>query len=194
MKWAQSADGFIDAKRSESAAGKPLQISNPDSKKLLHQWRSEEQAIMVGTNTALLDNPQLTVREVKGINPLRITIDKWLRIPKEYHLFDKSTPTLVFTATEAVSSSNLEYMKIDFEKAIVPQILKELRNRNINSLLVEGGEQLLNSFISADMWDEARIFVSEKKIKKGVNAPHIKMDPVNKKSINEDILLTYINH
>ena len=193
LKWAQSTDGFIDAKRSAYTSGKALQISNNDSKKLLHQWRSEEQAIMVGTNTALLDNPQLTVREVKGNNPLRITIDKTLRIPKEYHLFDTTTPTLVFTGAEAISSTNLEYIQIDFEQAILPLILNELKNRTINSLLVEGGEQLLNSFIDSNLWDEARVFISDKKIEEGVNAPVLKKNPTGKETIGDTILLTYIN-
>jgi diaminohydroxyphosphoribosylaminopyrimidine deaminase/5-amino-6-(5-phosphoribosylamino)uracil reductase len=193
LKWAQSIDGFIDADRNESSPGKPMQISNSDSRKLLHQWRSEEQAIMVGTNTALLDNPHLTVREVSGKNPLRITIDKWLRIPKEYHLFDKTTPTLIFTSADEISSANLEYIKIDFEQPVIGQLLNELANRNIQSLLVEGGEQLLNSFIESNLWDEARVFISDKKIEKGVNAPILRLEPISKENINDNKLLTYKN-
>jgi diaminohydroxyphosphoribosylaminopyrimidine deaminase/5-amino-6-(5-phosphoribosylamino)uracil reductase len=193
LKWAQTTDGYIDNKRTPDNIGTALQISNSYSRKLLHKWRSEEQAIMIGTNTALLDNPRLTVREVSGKNPLRITIDKWLRIPKDYHLFDKSTPTLVFTATEETSVTNLEYVKIDFEKELVAQILNELYNRNINSLLIEGGEQLLNSFINIDLWDEARVFISDKKIEKGVNAPILKVDRTSKENINGDTLIIYEN-
>ncbi|MCX6296976.1 MAG: bifunctional diaminohydroxyphosphoribosylaminopyrimidine deaminase/5-amino-6-(5-phosphoribosylamino)uracil reductase RibD, partial [Bacteroidetes bacterium] len=178
LKWAQTADGFIDAKRNEENTTKPIQISNSDSKKLLHLWRSQEQAIIIGTNTALLDNPQLTVREVKGNNPLRITIDKWLRIPKHFNLFDKSTPTLIFTSVNESSHENLEYVKIDFEKAIIPQVMEELYKRNIQSLLVEGGELLLNSFIDSNLWDAARVFISDKELGKGVNAPILKENPV----------------
>jgi len=192
LKWAQSADGFIDAERTDPNQ-MPLQISNPDCKKLLHHWRSEEQSILLGTNTALVDNPQLTVRGTTGANPLRITIDKDLRIPKEYKLLDKTTPTLVFTAAETISSTNLEYVKINFEKAIIPQILDELYKRNICSVLVEGGEQLLNSFINMNLWDEARVFIAEKKIEKGVNAPVLKSDPIRKENIDGDLLMTYRN-
>ena len=168
LKWAQTADGFIDAKRNEENTSKPVQISNSDSKKLLHLWRSQEQAIIIGTNTALLDNPQLTVREVKGKNPLRITIDKWLRIPKQFNLFDKSTPTLIFTSVNAIAK------------------------RNIQSLLVEGGELLLNSFIDAGLWDAARVFISDKKLGKGVNAPVLNQKPVIKENISGDKLLFYL--
>lgn len=193
LKWAQTTDGFIDVKRHEESTNKPIQISNSDSKKLLHLWRSQEQAIMIGTNTALLDNPQLTVREVKGKNPLRITIDKWLRIPKHFYLFDHTTPTLVFTASDEPAQINLDFVKIDFEQPIIPQVLNELYKRNIQSLIVEGGEYILNSFIDANLWDSARVFISEKKLEKGVHAPVLKQEPVVKENISGDKLLFYVN-
>lgn len=191
LKWAQTSNGFIDIKRNEENPGKALQISGSESRKLLHQWRSQEQAIMVGSNTALLDNPQLTVREWEGKNPLRITIDKWLRIPKHFHIFDKTTPTLIFTALDEPSVNNLIFVKIDFEKPIIPQILQELYNRSIQSLIVEGGEQLLNSFINEDLWDEARVFISDNKIKNGVSAPVLLSDPIKKEIIGQDRLSTF---
>ena len=191
LKWAQTANGFIDTKRLMENKGKALQVSNTASRKLVHLWRSQEQAIMVGTNTALLDNPELTVRDIKGKNPLRITIDKQLKIPKHYHLFDKSTPTLIFTAKDLPSEPNLEYVKIDFEKEVVPQLLAELYKRNIRSLLVEGGEQLLNSFIKSELWDEAKVFVSEKKIEAGVHAPVLRHNPISSEDISGDCLLVY---
>lgn len=192
LKWAQTADGFIDAKRNEENTSKPIQISNSDSKKLLHLWRSQEQAIIIGTNTALLDNPQLTVREVKGKNPLRITIDKWLRIPKQFNLFDKSTPTLIFTSMNEPAQTNLEFVKIDFEKPIIPQVLDELYKRNIQSLMVEGGELLLKSFIDEGLWDSARVFISDKELGKGVAAPVMNQKPVIKENISGDKLLFYL--
>ena len=193
LKWAQTADGFIDVKRHEESTSKPVQISNSDSKKLLHLWRSQEQAIMIGTNTALLDNPQLTVREVQGKNPLRITIDKWLRIPKHFHLFDKSTPTLIFTSVKEANAENVEYRQIDFEKPVIPQIMQELYARNIHSVMVEGGEHLLNSFIDSGLWDSARVFISEKTIGKGVPAPVMHLKPSVKENISGDKLLFYQN-
>ncbi len=191
LKWAQTKNGFIDNKRTEDTIGKALQITNLESKKLVHKWRSEEQAIMVGTNTALLDNPQLTVREVNGKNPLRITIDKWLRIPKSYHLFDKSTPTLVFTAVDTPSVNNLEFVKIDFDNDVIMQISNELYKRNIQSLIVEGGELLLKSFIESNCWDEARVFISDITIGRGVNAPILNGNPVSKENIKDDKLWIY---
>ena len=193
LKWAQTMDGFIDAKRTEDINEKALQITNSDSKKLLHKWRSEEQAIMVGTNTALLDNPKLTVRDVEGRNPVRITIDKWLRIPKHFHLFDKSSPTLVFTAVDHPSETNLEFITINYNLPLLPQLMNELWKRNIQSVLVEGGEKLLNSFIDGNCWDEARVFISEQIIHKGVNAPVLTINPVDSKNINGDKLLFYVN-
>ncbi len=193
LKWAQTKDGFIDNKRAGNNIGTALQITNSDSRKRLHHWRSEEQAIIVGTNTALLDNPHLTVREVTGNNPLRITIDKWLRIPKSYHLFDKSTPTLVFTAVDTPSVNNLEFVKIEFDKDVIGQISNELYTRNIQSLIVEGGALLLNNFIDINIWDEARVFISDKTIAKGVSAPVINVNPVSKENISGDELLIYAN-
>ena len=191
LKWAQTKNGFIDNKRTEDNIGNALQITNRESKILVHKWRSEEQAIMVGTNTTLLDNPQLTVREVNGKNPLRITIDKWLRIPKSYHLFDKSTPTLVFTAVDMPSENNLEYVKIDFDQDVIMQISNELYKRNIQSLIVEGGELLLKSFIESNCWDEARVFISDITIGRGVNAPILNGNPVSKENIKDDKLWIY---
>src|SRR4051812_13548937 len=133
LKWAQTKDGYLDYKREINDKKKALQISNEASQKLVHQWRSEEQAIILGTHTALLDNPQLTVRMISGKNPLRIAIDRTLRIPKEYHLLDKSTPTLILSEKEMESEINLEYVQVDFNIPIVPQLLHELYKRNIRS-------------------------------------------------------------
>lgn len=190
LKWAQSADGFIDAERSSPSQG-PAQISNAESKKLLHKWRSEEQAILVGTNTALLDNPMLTVREWEGRNPLRLVTDKWLRIPKHYHLLDKSTPTVVYTGSSTESTVNLEYVRINFDAGIVNHILTDLYTRGIQSLMVEGGEKLLTRFIEQNLWDEARVFVSHKKLGKGVAAPVLMAAPASTENIAGDRLLRF---
>lgn len=192
LKWAQTADGFIDAERTEEGQ-KPLQISSERSKALSHQWRSEEQAIMVGKNTALLDNPQLTVRNVKGKNPLRIVTDKNLNIPEGYYLLDGTVPTLVFTSIAKQSQPNLEFIRINFDERILPQILNELYSRNIQSLIVEGGYNVLKSFISENCWDEARVFISEQQIHSGVNAPEINGKIISKEQIEKDTLLIYEN-
>ena len=122
LKWAQTADYFIDTKRNIYNPKKAILISNQQDKILTHRLRSQTEAIMVGTNTALLDNPYLTTRAVKGKNPLRIAIDRDLKIPKQFHLLDKSTPTIIFTAGNAPSKHNLEFLKINFNKNILPQI------------------------------------------------------------------------
>jgi len=192
LKWAQTADGFIDAERTDENQ-KPLQITNKKSNELSHQWRSEEQAIMVGKNTALLDNPKLTTRNVSGKNPLRIVTDKNLNIPPNYYLLDKSTPTIVFTSIDKQSEENLTYIKIDFDKAIIPQVLDVLYQKNIQSLIVEGGYNVLKSFITENCWDEARVFISDKKINSGVNAPQILEKPTSKEQIDNDTLLVYYN-
>lgn len=194
LKWAQTADGFTDLLRDENDHEKALQITNSASDRLSHQWRSEEQAIMVGKRTALLDNPRLTVRNVEGKNPLRVVTDKNLSLPAHYYLLDKSTPTLVFSSAGHESAPNLEYVKIDFDKKIIPQMLEVLYRKNIRSLIVEGGTQILNSFISAGMWDEARVFIAQKNTGEGVNAPLLDAKPAGQKDIEGDQLLIYRNN
>ncbi|MBI4947310.1 MAG: bifunctional diaminohydroxyphosphoribosylaminopyrimidine deaminase/5-amino-6-(5-phosphoribosylamino)uracil reductase RibD [Bacteroidetes bacterium] len=174
LKWAQTADGYIGIKNEK------LKISTEKENKLVHQWRSEEQGIMVGTNTALVDNPRLTVRKVKGKDPLRIVIDKNLKIPSSFHLLDGSVRTIVFTAKRKSSKQNLDYVIFDFKKNILTQILHELYCRQIQSLIVEGGSKLLNSFLKKNLWDEARVFTAKKNLfkisgeKSGVEAPKLK--------------------
>ena len=193
LKWAQTMDGFIDVKRNKQDIGKPLQISNERSRKLSHKWRSEEQAIMVGTNTALLDNPRLTTRKIAGKNPLRIVIDKELNIPSIYHLFDGSTPTVIFTGVRKKSKNNLEYVTINFNKNISKQILSELYKRKTQSVIIEGGTKLLSSFIEINLWDEARVFVSNKKLKAGIKAPDIKAKGTSTENVDSDKLFIYKN-
>ncbi len=193
LKWAETADGFIDAKRSFGDTKKAMQISGQESKVLTHKLRSQVQAIMVGTNTALLDNPHLTTREVKGKNPLRIVIDRDLKIPRHFNLLDQSVPTIIFTAKKTNSKNNLEFIKINFRKNILPQILKRLYKREIQSVMVEGGTRLLNSFIENDLWDEILIFQANKEIKDGVRAPLLNLRPTKVEKIGSDKLYTYIH-
>jgi len=200
LKWAQTMDGFIAQQppsNSPARAGGELlhtrpptlfgeraeaqnsnRISNELSHTLVHKWRSEEQAIMVGTNTAHIDNPQLDVREWSGKDPLRIVLDKTLRLSKGLYLFDRSIPTIVFTSCKIKSEKNLEYVNIDFKKNIIPQILEELYRREIQSIIIEGGTQLLHSFIKNEMWDEMRIFIGNKKFGNGINAPELPVPPI----------------
>ena len=194
LKWAQTKDNFFGIINLKS------QISNLKSQQLVHQWRSEEQAIMVGTNTALIDNPKLTVRKVKGNNPIRVVIDKNLKIPSSFHLLDGSVPTIIFTAKKKTSKKNIEFVKIDFKKNILKQITDELYDRKIQSLIVEGGTKLLNSFLEKNLWDEARVFTSTKTLSEitcekegGVEAPKMKSKSIMREKIGNDILEFYCN-
>ena len=169
LKWAESADGFIDLNRTE---GSPYIFSSPLSGMLTHKRRSEHSAILVGKRTALLDNPSLTTRNWFGKNPVRLVIDKDLTLPKSLALFNGEVETIVFTRKNETSSlPQTTYVTLDFEQAILPQIMEELYNRKLQSLMVEGGSILLQSFIDAGLWDEAYIEKSDALLKEGVKAP-----------------------
>lgn len=189
LKWAQTLNGLLCS----SSAEDDKQISNSYSKKLVHKWRSEEAAIMVGTNTAFNDNPHLTVREWTGKNPVRVVIDKTLRLPSHLHLFDQSVPTLVFTEKEEQNKEHLEYEKIDFSTDTIASVLNILHQRNIQSVIIEGGSSLLKSFIDKRLWDEARISTGNKTFAKGVAAPFIDGKITSRDSIKDDTLLVYQN-
>jgi diaminohydroxyphosphoribosylaminopyrimidine deaminase/5-amino-6-(5-phosphoribosylamino)uracil reductase len=194
LKWAQTTDGYIDIIRNEDGQEKALKITNEASLKLSHTWRSQEQAIIVGKRTAVFDNPQLTVRNIEGKNPLRIAIDRNLTIPKNYFLLDGTTPTLIFTSSDSKQETNLEYIHLNFDEELLPQILHVLHEKNIQSLIVEGGTKLINTFIHHGIWDEARVFISSKRIDTGVNAPVLELKPEEKQDIDGDILLLYKNN
>lgn len=171
LKWAQSADGFIDRLRT-SPEERPVTFSNNHTTMLVHRQRAGVQAIMVGKRTAWLDNPSLTVRHWPGESPLRVVIDRHLELPTTLHLFDGSVPTLVFTAcTEVPAIEGVEYVTIDYSQPTLPQMLAELYNRRIQSLLVEGGTTLLQSFIDANLWDEAHVETAPITLEEGVKAP-----------------------
>ena len=176
LKWAQTKDGFIDKKRTDRTE-EPLLISNAITKHLTHKMRSENQAILVGANTVLLDNPSLTVRDWSGKSPIRIAIDRLGRIPTNFHLFDGSIPTLVFTEKYQESIHNLEFVNVVYDEHVLKNILKIVFDHNINSVMVEGGASILNSFIEAGLWDEANIEISPILIGDGVKAPTINKLP-----------------
>ena len=153
LKWAQSADGFMDVERND---GEPVKLSSPLTQLIAHKRRAEHQAIIVGTQTARLDNPSLNVRDWCGPQPLRIVIDKDLTLPRHLHLFDGSQPTLVVTEKNETIAGAMT-LQVDFNQSILPQLMEELQRRNIQSLLVEGGSKLLQSFIDEGLWDEAYV-------------------------------------
>lgn len=191
LKWAQSRDGFLDTIRKAGTPIGPNWISNPVSQMLVHKWRSVEQAIMVGTNTIIYDNPRLNTRLWPGPSPLRVIVDRNGRIKKEARVFDGSVPTIVFTPKRFKNSENLEFIQIDIKNRDLKPILDHLYAREIQSLMVEGGEQLLQSFIQQNLWDEARIFKGEKDFKNGIKAPYLHATYKSFKKILDDSLVIY---
>lgn len=168
LKWAMTADNFI-ARNDFSSKW----ISNPQARQLAHQWRTEEQAIMIGTNTAIYDNPRLTARDYKGENPTRIIIDKHGRIPKDHHLFDGQAPTILYTEA-------------------LPEIMQDLYERNIVSVLVEGGAGLLNSLLNTGLFDEIRTIQNpEVFFQEGINAPAPQGFLVDEQVFSKNLFKTY---
>lgn len=189
LKWAQTADGFVARENFDSKW-----ISGEQSRKLVHKWRAEEDAIMVGTSTARYDNPSLTVRDWKGKNPLRIVLDKNLKLDPTLNLFDQSTHTVCYNLHNNEKAKNLEYVKL-FKENLLEDILDDLYDRNIQSLFIEGGAKLLQSFIDQGLWDEARVFTAEVEFEKGVVAPVISSTTEQSRStdIDTDRLIITIN-
>ena len=176
LKWAQSADGFIDLLRD---SGQAVKISSSISQVAVHKLRASNDAILVGRHTALLDNPALDIRHWAGRAPLRLVIDKYGTLPPDLKIFDGVLPTVVYTALEKDEKygKNVEQVVLDFNEPLLPQILFHLHGRKVGSLLVEGGATVLQSFIDASLWDEARVEVNPGlKLGNGVSAPELPKD------------------
>jgi diaminohydroxyphosphoribosylaminopyrimidine deaminase / 5-amino-6-(5-phosphoribosylamino)uracil reductase len=191
LKWAQTLDGFIDIVRVNGDPAGPNWISNDISRMIVHEWRSEEQAILVGTNTALLDNPKLNVREWPGKSPWRLVLDRTLRLPKTLHLFDNSYSTVVFNELIDRQEKETRYKRLDFSQDIIPQMMSWLYSQGVQSLLVEGGRQLLDAFIESGCWDESRVFTGRKNFGSGLTAPVITDIEPEKYVVREDVLKIY---
>ena len=191
LKWAQSSDGFIDHDRDE--LDERAIISSPQSHLLVHKWRSEESVIMVGTNTVIADNPQLTVRLIDGNNPVRVTFDRQMRIPSTAKILDASAPTIIFTQGAHYYTDRAEFVPIDFSKDPLRQALTILHERKFESVLVEGGSALINKFYEQNLWDESRVFIANKEIGKGVKAPEIRGKCISKELIGGDTLIINSN-
>ncbi len=166
LKWAQSADGFI-------APDEPKQVwlSSEASRRLVHQWRGEEQAILVGRNTVEIDNPELTVRLTSGKNPTRIVIDRSLSLSKGLKVFNDHASTIVYNQNKDAQDAHISYAQIDFSKNVLTQILSDLYQRQIQSVIIEGGAETLQHFVEEKLWDEARIFTSSFQLNSGKKAP-----------------------
>lgn len=191
LKWAESSDGYLaPRKKSREKEPQPFWISNRYSKQLVHQWRAEEQAILVGTNTVLEDNPKLNTRTWVGKSPLRVVLDRQLKIPLTNNVFDNSANTLVYTETDSDRrvQDGIEFQKIDFSQNVIEAICEDLHRRQVQSIIVEGGAQTLSSFIKAKAWDEARIFVGNSEFGDGLRAPAIAAKEIKRTHIANDTL------
>lgn len=191
LKWAATKDGFIAPEVQEQ--GKAFWISSPISKQQTHLWRSQEASILVGTNTVIKDNPKLDTREVYGKSPVRLSIDKDLKIPASYHLLQKDIPTVIFTYQQRDSSKNLTYFVLDSTQPIPQQILEYCYQNNLQSILIEGGTQLLQSFIDASLWDEARVFTGKSLLHKGIPQPKLNTIAYRQEKSGTDSLSYYKN-
>ncbi|WKK65037.1 bifunctional diaminohydroxyphosphoribosylaminopyrimidine deaminase/5-amino-6-(5-phosphoribosylamino)uracil reductase RibD [Lutimonas zeaxanthinifaciens] len=174
LKWAQSKDGFIFPHAENIEKGSPVWITNEFSRQKVHQWRTEEASILVGRKTVEQDNPQLSSRDFKGNQLYRIIIDAELRLKGNLNIFDGSCPTLVFNSRRNEIDNNIEFCKLDFKEGVIEQILKVLYDKDIQSLIVEGGSVTINSFLDGELWDEARVFEGSAIFHKGIKAPELK--------------------
>lgn len=193
LKWAESLDGFIAP--SEKSEQKPVWISNGFSRQLVHKWRSEEQAILVGTQTVIDDNPKLDVRDWAGKNPVRVVIDAKNRIPKDRHVFDNQVKTVIICSEKfSADQENLIFEVIDFKKNVAFGVLDVLYKHQIQSVIIEGGSKTLQTFIHADLWDEARVFKGNVVLGEGISAPKLQPQKIDRQTILEDELLIFSNH
>ena len=179
LKWAQSADKFLSP---ESKPDKvPVWLTNPLSRQLVHKWRSEEAAILVGSQTVLEDNPELTARDWNGNNPLRIVIDRQKRTASESAVYNDKAKTFVFAEASASNENFTEF------------VVAEMHRQQIQSVIVEGGRKTLQYFIDANLWDEARVFNSEIQLVRGTKAPDFNGIPMERTKILNDELLIFKN-
>jgi len=190
LKWAETQNGFIAPV--EKNKTEPFWISNDFSRQLVHKWRSEEQAILVGTNTILSDNPKLNLRDWAGENPIKIILDRELKIPESSYIYNSSDKT-IFISEKIKKSENIIFEKIDFKENRNQQILNVLYKHKIQSVIIEGGTKVLDSFIKDNLWDEARIFVSDSFLEKGLKAPDFDFSADSKIPLKNDFLYLFFN-
>lgn len=187
LKWAESGDGFIDK------SFKPTQIGNEVTKQLVHTLRSEEHAILVGTNTALTDNPGLTVREIEGRNPVRIVVDFDLKIPSSFKILNDEAPTLIFNSLQDFQQGNLTFIKI-LKENFISELLSKLHEHQIQSVIIEGGRFTLQQFIDRNIWDETIIIKNQNlNLDSGTKAPEFKAAPLKTETFRDNTVESYKN-
>ncbi len=185
LKWAQTADGFIAQSNYESKW-----ISHDLARQVVHKMRSEEDAVLVGNRTAAHDNPQLNVRDWSGRNPVRIVLDRFLRLSEKLHLFDGTQPTLLYNVLKHEEHKNLTLVRLD-EANFISNLIHDLYQRSIQSVIVEGGAQTLQLFICAGLWDEAHVFVSDRTFEKGISAPLLNGKLISTQPLDQDQRMVY---
>ncbi|MES2265879.1 MAG: bifunctional diaminohydroxyphosphoribosylaminopyrimidine deaminase/5-amino-6-(5-phosphoribosylamino)uracil reductase RibD [Bacteroidota bacterium] len=189
LKWAQTADGFF-----APLDGSQHWITGPESRKLVHQWRAQEDAILVGKNTVLADNPQLNVRYAEGRSPKRVVIDRRLELNKQLNVFDQSVETLIFNEGEFNVDGKNKYIALeDFNRYVPEYISYQLYLQDIQSVIIEGGAHTLNSFIDAGLWDEARIFTGASVLVNGIKAPRVTGTIISQQLVGADNLTIITN-
>ncbi|MDN5201791.1 bifunctional diaminohydroxyphosphoribosylaminopyrimidine deaminase/5-amino-6-(5-phosphoribosylamino)uracil reductase RibD [Fulvivirgaceae bacterium BMA10] len=186
LKWAETQDGFIARSNYDSKW-----ISSVPSRKLVHKWRAEEDAILVGTNTAQHDDPKLNVRDWQGKDPIRIVIDKSLRLKQSLNLFDQNQKTICYNLLKEEEKNNLVYVKLN-EADFLESMIQDLYQRKVMSVIVEGGASLISAFIKLNFWDEARVFISKKTFGEGIAAPVLNGEISGEEKIEDDLLRLYV--
>ena len=198
LKWAESADGFIAPEMPKPVQHdklKPVWITNQYSRQLVHKWRTEEQAILVGTNTVLDDNPKLNARDYIGNNPVRVVLDKSGKISEKYHVKDNSQKTIFISESEKFETTeNCIYENVIFDKSLAHSIANLLYRFDIQSVIIEGGAKTLQLFIDANLWDEARIFKGQIKFQNGTTAPKLTGFSTTRFDIMDDQLKIFRNY
>lgn len=190
LKWAESADGFLSPSKKD--VREPVYITNRYSRQLVHKWRSEEQAILIGSQTAVDDNPRLDVREWAGNNPIRIVIDNNARISPESHIFDNQVKKIVFSGQNYLpEKENVIVEPVDANRDVLPQVISALHKHKIQSVIIEGGAYTLKRFIDSGLWDEARVFKGNAIFRDGTKAPEFLSAPAIRTTIVNDELLIY---
>ena len=190
LKWAQTSDNKMACN-----TGERLLISNELTNRLVHQWRSEEAALLIGTNTALLDNPLLNNRLWKGNSPVRLIIDMHLRLPVSLHIFDQQQKTIIFNSVKHEQEGNNLYYQIKEDENVIDQVINACYHLSIQSVLVEGGASLLQSFINENKWDEARIITNDiVSIGEGLSSPDLKQSHFVKKDTIRNNTIQYFSH
>lgn len=191
LKWAQTLDGFLDKKRDNDTGIN--WITSNKTKLLTHKWRSEEDAILVGKNTVINDNPNLTTREVNGKNPTRIVIDSKCSLKNDFNLFNSDAKTIVINTIENKIEDNIEYLKVD-ESNFINNLLHQLYLKEIQSVIIEGGATTIQHFIDSNHWDEVRVLIGQQTFGQGLEAPKLNAKVSSIETFNQDQIIYYTNN